>query len=89
MSLEYAGEFYLTAAAQRNRNYLGDIVEFQGVSFEMEELLFDPQTSGGLLISLPEEDAKAAAAKMEAEGICCGIVGRITREETQKILVKA
>ena len=89
MSLEYAGEFYLTAAAQRNRNHLGDFVEFQGVSFEMEELLFDPQTSGGLLISLPEEDAKAAAAKMEAEGICCGIVGRITREETQKILVKA
>ena len=89
MSLEYAGEFYLTAAAQRNRNHLGDFVEFQGVSFEMEELLFDPQTSGGLLISLPEEDAEAAAAKMEAEGICCGIVGRITREETQKILVKA
>lgn len=89
MSLEYAREFYLTAAAQRNRNHLGDFVEFQGVSFEMEELLFDPQTSGGLLISLPEEDAKAAAAKMETEGICCGIVGRITREETQKILVRS
>ena len=89
MSLEYAGEFYLTAAAQRNRNHLGDFVEFQGVSFEMEELLFDPQTSGGLLISLPEEDAKAAAEKMEAEGICCGIVGRITKEETQKILVRS
>ena len=88
MSLEYAGEFYLTAAAQRNRNHVGAAVEFQGVSFEMEELLFDPQTSGGLLVSLPEEDAKAAAGRMRAEEIECAVVGKIIRGTEPKIFVR-
>lgn len=88
MSLEYAGEFYLTAAAQRNRNHVGASVEFQGVSFEMEELLFDPQTSGGLLVSLPEEDAKAAAGRMRAEKIECAVVGKIICGTEPKIFVR-
>ena len=88
MSLEYAGEFYLTAAAQRNRNHVGDFVEFQGVSFEMEELLFDPQTSGGLLVSLPAEDAEKAEEKMRAEGMECAVVGEIVRGDTPGIQVR-
>lgn len=87
-SLEYAREFYLTAAAQRNRNHLGESVRFEGVAFEMEELLFDPQTSGGLLVSLPREDAEEAAARLEAEGHICGIVGEIRIQKNQEILVK-
>lgn len=87
-SLEYAREFYLTAAAQRNRNHLGESVRFEGVAFEMEELLFDPQTSGGLLVSLPREDAEEVAARLEAEGHTCGIVGEIRMQEKQEILVK-
>ena len=49
---EYAEEFYLTAAGQRNRNHMQERVEFGGAPFYMEELLFDPQTSGGLLACL-------------------------------------
>lgn len=87
-SLEYAKEFYLTAAAQRNRNHLGEFVRFDGVAFEMEELLFDPQTSGGLLVSLPAEDAGEAAERLTAEGYICEIVGEIRKQEHQEILVK-
>lgn len=87
-SLEYAKEFYLTAAAQRNRNHLGEFVRFDGVAFEMEELLFDPQTSGGLLVSLPAEDAGEAAERLNAEGYICEIVGEIRKQEHQEILVK-
>ncbi len=48
---DYAEEFYITAAAQRNRNHVEDRVDFHDVPFAMEEILFDPQTSGGLLLS--------------------------------------
>lgn len=80
-SLQYAAEFYLTAAAQRNRNHLGDFVRFEGVSFEMEELLFDPQTSGGLLVSLPQDDAEKAADRLRAEGHICAAVGKIIKRD--------
>ena len=88
MSLEYAGEFYLTAAAQRNRNHLGDFVEFQGVSFEMEELLFDPQTSGGLLACLDPEEAEKALEEIENLGLPCGIIGTIEKKREKSIYVR-
>ena len=46
-ALRCADEFFLTAAAQRNRNHVGDKVRFaKNIPFSMEEVLFDPQTSG-------------------------------------------
>ena len=58
-ALDYAADFLLTAAAQRNRNHLAGHVAFDGLPFEAEELLFDPQTSGGLLAAVPELEAAA------------------------------
>ena len=55
---QYADEFLLTAAAQRNRNFLQDKVLFNIDDFAMEEILFDPQTSGGLLVAVGPEDVE-------------------------------
>lgn len=51
-ALDYADEFLLTAAGQRNRNHVQEHVKFVNVPFAMEEVLYDPQTSGGLLVSV-------------------------------------
>lgn len=85
--LQYADQFYLTAAAQRNRNHVGDLVAFEHVPFAVEELLFDPQTAGGLLVSMPFEQAQSALQELKELGLPCNIVGRITKGETQKITV--
>lgn len=84
---QYADEFYLTAAGQRNRNAVGDDVKFQDVPFWMEEILFDPQTSGGLLASVTPEDAKSALKKLKKLGLPCAAVGRITKRRENKIIV--
>lgn len=84
----YANEFYITAAAQRNRNHIGDRVEFLKVPFAMEEILFDPQTSGGLLISLPKKEALELLPRIESLGLPCGIVGTVTRNTETRILVR-
>ena len=85
---DYVEEFYLTAAAQRNRNHVQDRVKFEGASFAMEEILYDPQTSGGLLFSIAPEDADQALEEIQALGLPCGIVGRITERGKTAVLVR-
>ena len=82
-SREYAEEFYLTAAAQRNRNHVGGRVEFFREDFALEEILFDPQTSGGLLAALPAGAAEEALEELRALGLPCGLIGSVTEETTQ------
>lgn len=87
-SVHYANNFCITAAGQRNRNHVGERVGFAQVPFAMEEILFDPQTSGGLLVSLPREQAVAALQEIELLGLSCGLVGTVTRREDKKIIVR-
>ena len=86
-ALDYADEFLLTAAGQRNRNHVGEYVKFEGVSFAMEEVLFDPQTSGGLLIALPREDASQLETALQNAGLSAAIVGEILEKTETEILV--
>ncbi len=86
-ALSYADEFYLTAAAQKNRNYLTDYVRFDQVSFAMEEVLFDPQTSGGLLIAVAPAQAGALLDRLREAGLPAGIVGEITQKAETEIYV--
>lgn len=85
---DYAEEFFLTAAAQRNRNFIEEYVEFRDVSFAMEEILFDPQTSGGLLFSIKEVEAEEVLEELKALGLPCGIVGEITAFQNKEIIIK-
>ncbi len=87
-ALEYADEFYITAAAQKNRNHCEGRVFFKDVSFAYEEVLFDPQTSGGLLVSLPENEAEVAIKEIAKLGLPCGIIGRVIKGKDNKIIVK-
>ena len=53
------------------------------------DIFFDPQTSGGLLFSLPEDQAEDIVKKMHAEGIeDAAIVGEVTEKPKGKILVR-
>ena len=76
-----------TAAGQRNRNHTGPFVEFEGVPFPMEEILFDPQTSGGLLFAVAPEDADALEQELQAAGLPTKIVGEIKEKSEKEIVV--
>lgn len=86
-ALDYADEFLLTAAGQRNRNHAGPFVRFEGVPFAVEEVLFDPQTSGGLLIALPGDQAPALREELRVLGLPAEIVGEVTERRENEILV--
>lgn len=86
--LHYADEFYLTAAAQKNRNHVGEYVQFENISFAMEEVLFDPQTSGGLLLAVHPEDVEEMVKRMQACGLPAAVVGEIVEKTDVEILVR-
>ena len=83
-----ADEFLYTAAGQRNRNHTGPYVTFEHVPFAMEEVLFDPQTSGGLLLAAAPEDAAALEAELRSAGLPARIVGEIVPKTEHEITVK-
>lgn len=84
---EYAEEFLITSAGQKNRKHLGDKVVLEGISFPMEEILFDPQTSGGLLISVADEDADKLLADLEELDIKSSLVGEVMKKSTFRMKV--
>jgi len=90
-----AEEFFLTAAAQRNRAHAeANGLRFERVPFGVQEVLFDAQTSGGLLVALPRPDADAYVAALTAERRASGstlaasIIGTITARAEHSILVR-
>ena len=76
-----------TAAGQRNRNHTGPFVRFENVSFAMEEVLFDPQTSGGLLLAVDPADAEALEQELRTGGLPASIVGEILPKQEIEITV--
>lgn len=74
----FAAEGAATAGGARNSAQLGDRVRIEGdPPPEIADLFHDPQTSGGLLIALPEDGAEALRAAIAAEGGGCWRVGGV------------
>ena len=72
----------LTRGDKNNRIYVGDTVEFAGsVSHTMQSALFDPQTAGGLLISMKESSASEFLGSMPDSKII-GLV----REKAERLI---
>ncbi len=64
----------LTRGDKNNRIYVGDTINFdERISKEMQSILFDPQTAGGLLISLEEKKAKEFLTEIEG----AKVVGKV------------
>ena len=87
-ALDYADEFLLTAVAQQNRNHVGRHVKFdEDISFAMQEVMFDPQSSGGLLIVLPADQAESLLADIRELGVPSAIVGEMMEPSGKEIYV--
>ena len=73
----------MAGGTRRNLNYLKDYVSFGPDLTELEHLLAaDAQTSGGLLISLPNKDAQKF---VQSYGPPSGIIGNITEKRSHLI----
>jgi len=82
-----AAEYLMTGGGTTNRMYLQDEVNLQGLSMPIEEILFDPQTSGGLLISVHKDDAEALLEALGGQNPPCCLVGEVIPRTEKNIVV--
>ena len=73
--LELIADGMLTRGDKNNRVYVGEtVIISEHVSKEMQSALFDPQTAGGLLISIPESGAGQVLVDVES----AVVIGRVS-----------
>lgn len=88
-AVEAAREGHLSGGLKNNRAFIGDCAVFDaGVSPEYQDLLFDPQTSGGLLVSIAPESADAALTALQNHGVSARRVGRVLQKQSPLIRVR-
>ncbi len=89
-ALEWAAMGLIPAGAYNNRNFRGAFVDFgANVAQRVQDLLFDPQTSGGLLIAVAAGEADRLVAALKAKGVeSAAIVGEVVEEPVDRIVVE-
>jgi len=87
---EYAEVGMVPGGTMRNRDFRTKMVDIdKNVSRVMVDILFDPQTSGGLLISVPAADAEPLLKKMRRLGVkSAAIIGEVVAKPKGRIEVK-
>jgi selenide, water dikinase len=88
-ALEFAAMGLIPAGAYKNREFRESMIDFgQTVARSVQDVLFDPQTSGGLLISVGSDQADALVKALRDAGISdTAEIGEVLKDPKEKIWV--
>jgi selenide,water dikinase len=79
---------YIPGGLKNNRDFAECLVDYEpGMPEEIKALLFDPQTSGGLLISVASEGAAHLTKSLDAAGIATTRIGEVVASAKSRIVV--
>jgi len=88
-AVEAAAEGHLPGGLTSNREFVGECALFaRNVRQEFRDLLFDPQTSGGLLVAIRAEAAGDTLRTMERHGVAGHSVGAVISKRSPLLYVK-
>jgi selenide, water dikinase len=88
-ALGYSREGFLSGGLKRNVEFMAGCVEFSdGVPEETRNLLFDPQTSGGLLLAVERGDAPQLVQALGERNIPAKEVGEVVEKTRPLIRVR-
>jgi len=88
-TIDFAAMGLVPAGAHRNREFRRHMVVFAArIDAIMQDVLFDPQTSGGLLISVAGARADDLVAALQRAGVkAAAVIGRVIAGQEEKITV--
>ena len=85
---EFAEMGFIPAGAYRNRDFAQAHVRVQGeIPLAMQDILYDPQTSGGLMISVAEKDAQKLLARLNDTLPGVAQIGFVTKAEGAAVVL--
>ncbi|MBS6104185.1 MAG: selenide, water dikinase SelD [Megasphaera sp.] len=87
-ALDMAAMGFIPAGAYRNRDFAAGRVLADGIDKGMMDVLYDPQTSGGLLIAVSEKDAVPLERALKDVLPCAAIIGYVTAREGKSIVIE-
>ena len=89
-AIEYARMGMMPGGTFKNKEFRLAMIEFSsGVDPLLQDILFDPQTSGGLIICVKKEQADALVSKLIDEGVAASkIIGEVISVASEKIYVE-
>ena len=88
-ALEFASMGLVPAGAYRNRQYAaGGVKCCRELSLALQDILYDPQTSGGLLFALPETEAESCLRALRDNIPQAAMVGYVTEKEDSFICLE-
>lgn len=80
---------FVPAGAYRNRDYAESGVTVRGsVPRALQDLFYDPQTSGGLLASVREEDGQRVLSELRDASVHAQIVGYVSEYEDNSVILE-
>ncbi len=87
---EMADMGFIPAGAYRNRDFAEAGVRVVGeVARALQDIFYDPQTSGGLLCAVPAAEAEACLAELRAVAPSTRIIGYVTEKLDSAIYLEA
>jgi len=87
-ALQLAEAGMLTSGDKTNRDYVGENIEIaDSVSADLVKLLFDPQTAGGMLISILEKQSQMLLSRLRKHYPAAQIIGKVTERKAKAINV--
>ncbi|MGC1616671.1 MAG: selenide, water dikinase SelD [Candidatus Acidiferrum sp.] len=87
-AVEAAREGHLSGGLKNNRAFIGECAVFEpSVPAEYQDLLFDPQTSGGFLVAIAPDHTDSAVAAFSRHGVSARRVGRVIPKTSPLIRV--
>jgi len=88
-ALEFAAMGFVPAGAHKNRNFRREMVYFSAsIDPVLQDILFDPQTSGGLLLSVGKSQAPALLDTLKRKGVKdSAIIGEVSHDPPGRIVI--
>jgi selenide,water dikinase len=88
-ALECVRRSYVPGGLKSNRSFAEGCVEYAAdVPEELRTLLYDPQTAGGLFISVASADAERLIEKLTGAGVCAKEIGNVLEKQSPLIRVE-
>ena len=87
-AMECIAQKFIPGGLRSNRDFAGCAVEFDAaIAEDRQMLMFDPQTAGGLLVSVRGDQAQAMVEELRAAGVAADVIGDVVERVSPPIHV--